>query len=157
MDGPKRAQGGGNRTAGDQHISRASSRAERAGWRCPKLKTTITDASKDIETDADLLDVKDGTTWFLTFGDSGLAAPTRERISFQPHPKTLTMAGDYEYFAAQGRHPFVYALAEFIDNSLRATRRNAPHPATSPSPFQFWALAPLPPRVSFASPTTGAA
>ena len=38
------------------------------------------------------------------------------------------MAGDYEYFAAQGRHPFVFALAEFIDNSLRATRRNAPHP-----------------------------
>lgn len=24
---------------------------------------------------------------------------------------------------AQGRHPFVYALAEFIDNSLRATSR----------------------------------
>ena len=28
----------------------------------------------------------------------------------------------------QGRHPFVYALAEFVDNSLRATRRNAPRP-----------------------------
>lgn len=28
----------------------------------------------------------------------------------------------------QGRHPFVYALAEFIDNSLRATRNNAPNP-----------------------------
>ena len=27
----------------------------------------------------------------------------------------------------QGRHPFVYALAEFVDNSLRATRRNGPH------------------------------
>lgn len=29
---------------------------------------------------------------------------------------------------AQGRHPFCYALAEFVDNSLRATRRNAPRP-----------------------------
>ena len=25
----------------------------------------------------------------------------QERITFSPHPKTLTMAGDYEYFAAQ--------------------------------------------------------
>ena len=25
----------------------------------------------------------------------------QERIDFSPHPKTLTMAGDYEYFAAQ--------------------------------------------------------
>jgi hypothetical protein len=25
----------------------------------------------------------------------------QERIAFPPHPKTLTMAGDYEYFAAQ--------------------------------------------------------
>lgn len=74
----------------------------------------------------------------------------QERINFSPHPKTLTMAGDYEYFAAQasvncqaaclftpaqehcrypccvcirqGHHPFAYALAELIDNSLRATR-----------------------------------
>jgi hypothetical protein len=28
----------------------------------------------------------------------------------------------------KGRHPFVYALAEFIDNSLRATRNNPPNP-----------------------------
>lgn len=28
----------------------------------------------------------------------------------------------------QGRHPFVYALAEFVDNSLRATRRNGSRP-----------------------------
>lgn len=123
--------------------------------------------------------------------DGRLAAPARERISFQPHPKTLTMAGDYEYFAAQvwghvcregrerglcgssvrmgrvrspavpppsspsphlqGHHPFVYALAEFVDNSLRATKQcveeprcitisilqarrgvgGAPHPASS--------------------------
>lgn len=32
------------------------------------------------------------------------------------------MAGDYEYFAAQGQHPFAFALAELIDNSLRATK-----------------------------------
>jgi hypothetical protein len=49
---------------------------------------------------------------------------TRERISFNPHPKTLTMAGDYEYFAAQGQTPFAFALAELVDNSLRATKGN---------------------------------
>jgi hypothetical protein len=48
----------------------------------------------------------------------------QERISFNPHPKTLTMAGDYEYFAAQGYHPLAFALAELIDNSLRATKGN---------------------------------
>ena len=53
-----------------------------------------------------------------------LAAPAKERIHFPPHPKTLTMAGDYEYFAAQGQHPFAYALAELIDNAMRATRNN---------------------------------
>ena len=34
------------------------------------------------------------------------------------------MAGDYEYFAAQGHHPLAFALAELIDNSLRATKSN---------------------------------
>lgn len=48
----------------------------------------------------------------------------QERISFNPHPKTLTMAGDYEYFAAQGYHPLAFALAELIDNALRATKAN---------------------------------
>jgi hypothetical protein len=43
-------------------------------------------------------------------------------VTFNPHPKTLTMAGDYEYFAAQGHHPFAFALAELIDNALRATK-----------------------------------
>jgi hypothetical protein len=47
------------------------------------------------------------------------ACRPQERVSFQPHPKTLTMAGDYEYFAAQGHHPFAFALAELIDNALR--------------------------------------
>jgi hypothetical protein len=46
----------------------------------------------------------------------------QERISFMPHPKTMTMAGDYEYFASQGKHPLVYALAELVDNALRAMR-----------------------------------
>jgi two-component sensor histidine kinase len=35
------------------------------------------------------------------------------------------MAGDYEYFAAQGYHPLAFALAELVDNSLRATKANA--------------------------------
>jgi hypothetical protein len=52
----------------------------------------------------------------------------QERISFNPHPKTLTMAGDYEYFAAQGYHPLAFALAELIDNSLRATKGNSERP-----------------------------
>lgn len=30
---------------------------------------------------------------------------------------------------AQGQHPFVYALAEFIDNSLRATSGSGDRPA----------------------------
>jgi hypothetical protein len=35
------------------------------------------------------------------------------------------MAGDYEYFAAQGHHPLAFALAELVDNSLRATKGNS--------------------------------
>jgi hypothetical protein len=34
------------------------------------------------------------------------------------------MAGDYEYFAAQGHHPLAFALAELVDNALRATKGN---------------------------------
>jgi hypothetical protein len=52
----------------------------------------------------------------------------QERISFNPHPKTLTMAGDYEYFAAQGYHPLAFALAELVDNALRATKGNTDRP-----------------------------
>ena len=52
-----------------------------------------------------------------------------------PHPKTMTMAGDYEYFASQGKHPLVYALAELVDNALRAMRMagersDGPHSVT---------------------------
>jgi len=62
-------------------------------------------------------------------GQEGAAATTtRERITFNPHPKTLTMAGDYEYFAAQGQAPFAFALAELVDNSLRATKQNRERP-----------------------------
>ncbi|KAL4443930.1 hypothetical protein ABPG75_011667 [Micractinium tetrahymenae] len=87
----------------------------------------ITDTLKVFDSDADVEKIRDGATLLLaSAAGAALAAPVRERISFQPHPKTLTMAGEFEYFAAQGRHPFVYALAEFVDNSLRATRRNAP-------------------------------
>lgn len=49
----------------------------------------------------------------------------QERVAFTPHPKTLTMAGDYEYFAAQGHHPLAFALAELVDNAIRATKGNA--------------------------------
>lgn len=45
-------------------------------------------------------------------------------ISFIPHPKTMTMAGEWEYFAAGSQHPFPYAVAELVDNALRATRGN---------------------------------
>lgn len=34
-------------------------------------------------------------------GPAPPALSLQERIDFSPHPKTLTMAGDYEYFAAQ--------------------------------------------------------
>lgn len=47
-----------------------------------------------------------------------------EEVSFVPHPKTMTKAGEWEYFAAGSQHPFPYAVAELIDNSLRATRHN---------------------------------
>lgn len=36
----------------------------------------------------------------------------------------MTKAGEWEYFAAGSQHPFPYAVAELIDNSLRATRHN---------------------------------
>lgn len=62
----------------------------------------ITDTTKMFESDADVQQIRDGTTLVLASAASAaLAAPVRERISFQPHPKTLTMAGEFEYFAAQ--------------------------------------------------------
>ena len=70
----------------------------------PSQSFMLTDTLRDITNDEDVAQLKDGTTLVVTHGkDGALAAPARERISFQPHPKTLTMAGDYEYFAAQVR------------------------------------------------------
>ena len=34
----------------------------------------------------------------------GASSAVREKISFVPHPKTLTAAGELEYFAARVRH-----------------------------------------------------
>ena len=43
-----------------------------------------------------------GSVLHVAMGQPGqLSLPGKEIVSFQPHPKTLTMAGDYEYFAAQ--------------------------------------------------------
>lgn len=58
-------------------------------------------------------------------GGARIIAPSRERIAFAPHPKTITHAGDYEYFAAQGKAPVAFALSDLIDNALRATKGNA--------------------------------
>lgn len=67
-------------------------------------KFTLTDTTKDELEDTDVQQLRDGATLVVTLQQGGpLAAPARERITFQPHPKTLTMAGDYEYFAAQVR------------------------------------------------------
>lgn len=42
------------------------------------------------------------TTWGLTRTcKECCAAYPQERVSFQPHPNTLTMAGELEYWAAQ--------------------------------------------------------
>jgi structural maintenance of chromosomes flexible hinge domain-containing protein 1 len=63
----------------------------------------------------------------LYFQSPSNAHPTvtsYEDVSFVPHPKTMTMAGEWEYYAAGSQHPFPYAVAELIDNSLRATRSN---------------------------------
>lgn len=62
----------------------------------------ITDTLETFESDADMQRIRDGATLVVTSAaNRALAAPASERISFQPHPKTLTMAGEFEYFAAQ--------------------------------------------------------
>ena len=43
----------------------------------------------------------------------------QERISFNPHPKTLTMAGDYEYFAAQVGHLISCPCSKTMASGLR--------------------------------------
>ncbi|KAK9800826.1 hypothetical protein WJX73_002958 [Symbiochloris irregularis] len=83
----------------------------------------LTDCNRDLSHDADLQLLQPGQKLWAVDAQTGLAdAPAKERITFNPHPKTLTMAGDYEYFAAQGKSPFPFALAELIDNSLRAVQ-----------------------------------
>ena len=74
--------------------------------------------------DADVGDLPEGATLRVVLRGQALAAPVAERVKYQPHPKTMTMAGDYEYFAAGGQHPFAYALAELVDNAIRATHGN---------------------------------
>jgi Histidine kinase-, DNA gyrase B-, and HSP90-like ATPase len=66
----------------------------------------------------------DRVLYYQTPGCPHPAITAAEEVSFVPHPKTMTMAGEWEYFAAGSQHPFPYAIAELIDNSLRATRNN---------------------------------
>lgn len=74
-----------------------------------KQEFLLTTTSHDLAADADLARLTDGQlllavpTHASGSGGGGPvpAAPVRERISFTPHPKTMTRAGDYEYFAAQ--------------------------------------------------------
>ena len=85
------------------------------GNELPSQNFTLTDTLKDITNDEDVADLCDGATLVVTnVKDGQLAAPARERISFQPHPKTLTMAGDYEYFAAQVSKLSIEAAEQYI-------------------------------------------
>ena len=76
--------------------------SQQLGKSLPGQAFVLSDTLKDITNDADVAQLRDGATLVVaTQKDGALAGPAHERISFQPHPKTLTMAGDYEYFAAQ--------------------------------------------------------
>lgn len=64
----------------------------------------LTDYNRPLERDEDLAEQPAGAVLCVAHGAPGeLSTPGQEVVSFQPHPKTLTMAGDYEYFAAQAR------------------------------------------------------
>lgn len=68
---------------------------------CPQ-DYVLTDTQKDFISDEDVAQLRDGAALMVVSkGNRALARPARERISFVPHPKTMTAAGDYEYFAAQ--------------------------------------------------------
>ena len=69
----------------------------------------------------------------------------QERVSFQPHPKTITAAGDYEYYAASGRSPIAFAVAELVDNSLRAARAASEKAAAAAAAAVAAGRAPPPP------------
>ena len=68
---------------------------------------------------------EDGLRLFLFDPRARLGHCRSERISFVPHPRTITAAGDLEYFASKGKHTVSYALAELIDNALSATQHLA--------------------------------
>ena len=56
----------------------------------------------------------------------GVEGVGRERITFVPHPRTITAAGDLEYFTStRGKQTVSYALAELVDNALSATQHLA--------------------------------
>jgi len=105
----------------------------------------LTDTLKDITNDEDVARLRDGATLVVAQNKDGiLAGPARERISFQPHPRTLTMAGDYEYFAAQVIARFncaSYCLHSFrkhalspLLNILHLTSTSL-RPTTGPTPL----------------------
>lgn len=51
----------------------------------------------------------------------------QEKISFQPHPKTLTMAGELEYWAAQVRRSLVLPAATSHNLPLQPEVAHAKH------------------------------
>ncbi|PNH02580.1 Structural maintenance of chromosomes flexible hinge domain-containing protein 1 [Tetrabaena socialis] len=83
---------------------------------------TIHAPTSTVDSDAAVRQLRPGASLWEQLPNGDYQPPARERISFVPHPKTLTMAGDYEYFSARGHHPFAFALAELVDNALRATK-----------------------------------
>ena len=71
----------------------------------------------------------------------------------------MTMAGDYEYYAAQGRQPLAFAVAELVDNALRATAGSIAETSTT---LNSSSQSLLPPRIEVTvaldsedSPTAG--
>jgi len=48
------------------------------------------------------------------------------KVDFTPHAATMTEAGKDAYFDSKCGHGTVFALAELIDNSIDATRKNTP-------------------------------
>jgi hypothetical protein len=89
---------------------------------------TLTDATlPDVSSDAHAAALRPGCTLHCVPLSSDAATATAaalcERISFPPHPKTLTDSGDY--VEKNGKAPVAFALSDLIDNALAATRDNA--------------------------------
>lgn len=94
--------------------------ARQFGSGLPSRDFVLTDTVTDVATDDEVALLRDGTTLLLTFQqDRRLTGAATEKISFQPHPKTLTMAGDYEYFAAQ--------VGPCIWQTFKSQQRQPPH------------------------------